>query len=229
MPKYLRRELNADFPMAVDAVQRETGRHLEAARLFLAIARGAKTAPSDPAEHYVATDILSRDIRAFSATLFKDRMPNEQQDLIASLIEEADFTASLAETLHQVARRVKREKFSAQAWEVVTDALTRLEVKLGDVLPNLAGPTAQVPVDFATLEQLRERTLRLGSEVASSQRGTILALLGSIERAELLIRRIDAERSSVNRAEVIARAQTIKTETDYRPDMGGSLSPQPAK
>jgi phosphate:Na+ symporter len=227
-PKFLRREVSGDFPMAVDAVQRETGRHLEAAALFLAIARGAKTAPSEPGEHHVATDILSRDIRAFSATLFKDNMPYEQQDLIASLIEEADFTASLAETLHQVARRVKREKFSLEAQVVVADALKRLEVKLRDILPGLAVLSPGEP-EFASVEQLREMTLRLAPEVTSGQRGAILALLGSIERAELLIRRIDAEHKSVNRADIIARAQVAKAKTEYRPDMGGNLSPQPAE
>ncbi len=34
------------------------------ALLFLDIARSAKAAPSDPGEHYLATDILSRDIRS---------------------------------------------------------------------------------------------------------------------------------------------------------------------
>ncbi|MGE0240574.1 MAG: Na/Pi cotransporter family protein [Parvibaculaceae bacterium] len=227
-PRFLRRELSGDFPMAVDAVQRETRRHLEAAALFLAIARRVRTAPSEPGEHHVATDILSRDIRAFSSTLFRTGMPYEQQDLIASLIEEADFTASLAETLHQVARRVKREKFGPEAEAVIADALQRLDVKLRDILPGSAAPSPQSP-EFSTVEQLREKTLRLGPEVTNGQRGAILALLGSIERAELLIRRIDAEHKSVNRAEIIARARQAKTKTDYRPDMGGNLSPQPAE
>ena len=74
-----------------------------------------------------------------------------------------------------------------------------------------------------------QKTLLLGAKVTSSQRGAILALLGSIERAELLIRRIDSERKSVNRADVIARAEAAKAKPDHRPDMGGSLSPQPAE
>jgi phosphate:Na+ symporter len=232
VPKYLKRELSSDFTNAVNAVQQEIMRHLNAGALFLGISRGAKTAPSDPGEHYVATDILSRDIRSFSSGLFKDSMPYEQQDLVGSLIEEADFSASLAESLHQVARRVKREKFSAPAQEVVTAALTRLEVKLRDILPDYGVPNAQVPaghVKFATVEDLRKKTLLLGQGVSSGERGAILALLGSIERAELLIQRIDSERKSVNRAEVIAHAQAAKAKTDYRPDMGGGLSPQPAE
>ena len=180
----------------------------------------------------MATDILSRDIRSYSATLFTESMPYEQQDLIASLIEEADFTASLAETLHQVARRVSREKFGPQALEVVNDALTRLEVKLRDILPDMGVPAPQVPaghVKFAPVEQLRTENAAFGRKVTSSQRGAILALLGSIERAELLIRRIDFERKSVNRADVIARAETAKAKPDHGPEMGGSLSPQPAE
>ena len=73
VPKYLDRELVGDLKVSsVPAVQQETQRHLKAGALFLDIARGVKTAPSDPGEHYAATDILSRDIRAFSASLFKD-------------------------------------------------------------------------------------------------------------------------------------------------------------
>jgi phosphate:Na+ symporter len=227
VPKYLKRELSSDFTNAVDAVQQETQRHLNAGSLFLGIARDLKTAPSVPGEHYVATDILSRDIRAFSASLFKATMPYEQQDLVASLIEEADFSASLAETLHQVARRVKREKFSVDAGSVVADALTRIEAQLREIQPNSPPPAG--PVNFDPIVTLREKTLRLPQSVTSGERGAILALLGSIERAELLMRRIEAERKSVNRADVTVRAQSVQGKTDYRPDMGGSLSPQPAE
>ena len=55
-------------------------------------------------------------------------MPYEQQDLVASLIEEADFSASLAETLHQVARRVKREKFTAPAQETCRCRLSEARI-----------------------------------------------------------------------------------------------------
>jgi phosphate:Na+ symporter len=226
-PKYLKRELIGDFTKAVTAIQQESLRHLDAASLFLATARGVKTAPNDPGEHSVATDILSRDIRAFSASLFKATMPYEQQDLVASLIEEADFSASLAETLHQVARRVKREKFSVDAGSVVADALTRIEAQLREIQPNSPPPAG--PVNFDPIVTLREKTLRLPQSVTSGERGAILALLGSIERAELLMRRIEAERKSVNRADVTVRAQSVQGKTDYRPDMGGSLSPQPAE
>ena len=93
-PKFLDRKLASDFAKAIPAVQQETARHLQAGAMFLDIARSSKKAPSDPGEHYLATDILSRDIRAYTASLMKEDLPYEQLDLIASLIEEADFTAA---------------------------------------------------------------------------------------------------------------------------------------
>ena len=57
------------------AVQQELGRYLEAAALFLAIARGVPSTPDDPQEHYVATDILSREIRAYTAGMFEPACP----------------------------------------------------------------------------------------------------------------------------------------------------------
>jgi phosphate:Na+ symporter len=229
IPKYLDRKLAGDLVSSVPAAQQETNRHLTAGSLFLDIARGVKTAPSDPGEHYTATDILSRDIRAFSASLFKDDMPYEQQDLVASLIEEADFSASLAETLHQVARRVKREKFTPQAHEIVDAALAKLEYQLRDILPDGGFANPSMPAGHAKLEDvetLRARVLNFGPSVSSGERGAILALLGSIERAELLIRRIDSERKSVARAEVLARARAADRRPDPSPDLG--LSPMPA-
>ena len=61
-------------------------------------------------------------------------------------------------------------------------------------------------VNLPEVEELRARTLALGPNAGAAERGTILALLGSIERAEILIHRIDAERKSVNRQSVLARA-----------------------
>jgi phosphate:Na+ symporter len=46
---------------------------------------------------------------------------------------------------------------------------------------------------------LRERCLRLGAELPWVERGAILALLGSAERAFFLVERIDSERRSVSR------------------------------
>ncbi|WP_411036363.1 Na/Pi cotransporter family protein [Shinella sp. BYT-45] len=230
-PKFLSSEVANDFARAVPAIQQETARHLQAGAVFLDIARGDKKAPSDPGEHYLATDILSRDIRAYTANLMKEDLPYEQLDLIASLIEEADFTAALTEQMHQVARRVKREKFSSQAQAIVDLALDKLDASLGAIMPDHGIPDPRMPaghVSFPEVEELRARTLALGPNAGAGERGTILALLGSIERAELLIRRIDAERKSVNRQTVLARA-AARTEKRERPLDDGGLSPVPAE
>ncbi len=53
--RYLDPRLLKDLPKGVSAIQRETARYLEAAGLFLAIARGVPTAPADAEKHF-ATD-----------------------------------------------------------------------------------------------------------------------------------------------------------------------------
>ena len=167
-----------------------------------------RSAPKDPGEHFAAVDILNRDIRSYSASLFKQDMPYDQLDLVASLIEEADFTASLAEALHQVARRVKREKFGQQGQEVIDAALAKLEHSMRAIMPNGGFEAPMMPaghVQNPEVEELRMRTLNTGPGITSAERGAILAILGSVERAELLVRRIDAERKSVNRAGVLAK------------------------
>jgi phosphate:Na+ symporter len=226
-PKYLDRALVGDLGKAVPAVQQETLRHLQAGAMFLEIARGSKSAPSDPGEHYLATDILSRDIRNYSASLFKDDMPPEQLDLVASLIEEADFTASLAESLHQVARRVKREKFSEIGQGIVNDSLNELDRALQVILPDMGLKTPAFPAGhLVAVEDIRSRVLKHGPKLPAAERGAILALLGSVERAELLINRIDVERKSVDRTIVVAR--TAPKRDEPKADFGGGLNPVPA-
>lgn len=231
-PKFLDRKLARDFARAIPAVQQETARHLEAGAMFLDIARSKKSAPSDPGEHYLATDILSRDIRAYTANLMEEDLPMEQLDLVASLIEEADFTAALTESMHQVARRVRREKFSEPAFAIVNLALDKLDAALQEIMPDHGVVRPDMPaghVNFPEVEELRARTLALGPNAGAGERGTILALLGSVERAQILIHRIDAERKSVNRQSVLARASR-KTQSS-RPSEGfeGGLSPIPAE
>ncbi|MEP7456654.1 Na/Pi symporter [Phyllobacterium sp. SB3] len=229
-PKFLDRKAAGDFAKAIPAVQQETARHLQAGAMFLDIARSAKTAPSDPGEHYLATDILSRDIREYTASLMKEDLPYEQLDLVASLIEEADFTAALTESLHQVARRVKREEFSPAARAIVDVALDKLDASLQDIMPDYGVASPAMPaghVSIPDVEELRARTLALGPNAGAAERGTILALLGSIERAEILIRRIDDERKSVNRQSVLSRA-AHKTEKPLSLNDAG-LSPMPAE
>jgi phosphate:Na+ symporter len=226
VPRYLSQDATSDFGKAANTVRLETERHLGAATLFLATARGDKAAPADPGEHYTATDVLSRDIRGYAARLFKNDMPYERADLVASLIEEADFTASLAESLHQVARRVKREAWSQPAREIVDAALSEIELELRAILPNLPLPAPSLPaghVQRVDVEELRRRVLNHGPAISAAERGSILALLGSVERARLLIVRIDAERRSVDRERVIERAAGSPSPAD------GALRPQPAE
>src|SRR5690606_11331831 len=160
LPKFLDRQIADDFAKAVPAVQQETARHLQAGAVFLNIARGDNKAPSDPGEHYLATDILSRDIRTYTANLMKEDLPYEQLDLIASLIEEADFTAALTESMHQVARRVKRETFGNEAQAIVDLALDKLDASLRTIMPDHGVPDPQMPaghVSFPEVEELRAR------------------------------------------------------------------------
>ena len=84
-------------------------------------------------------------------------------------------------------------------------------------------------VKLAEVTELRSQVLRLGPKVSSGERGAILALLGSVERAELLIKRIYDERKSVNRAAVVARAAAAKDKPAKRRDFGGEISPVPAE
>ena len=83
-----------------------------------------KVRPGNTKEHSSAIDILSRDIRRYTAAMFKPDLPPAQADLLASLIEEEDFTASLGETLHQIARRVERQRFSEVGHQLVESIST---------------------------------------------------------------------------------------------------------
>jgi phosphate:Na+ symporter len=229
-PKFLDKALAADLAKAVPAIQQETQRHLTAGAIFLNIARGDKKAPADPGLHYAATDVLSRDIRNFTANLMAQDLPYEQLDLVASLIEEEDFTNALAESLHQVARRVKREKFGAEAQEIVSTALDKLEFSMRDILPDFGFKSPMMPAmhtSFPQVEELRAKALALGPNAGASERGAILALLGSVERSELLIRRIDAERKSVNRANILANIEISRSRGGSQPS--GGMAPAAAE
>ncbi|MBL6082277.1 Na/Pi cotransporter family protein [Belnapia sp. T18] len=201
-PKHLTSEARSDLGKAVGAVEREIERHVQAGALFLASARGVPTAPKDLDEHRMAIDILSRDIRAYAASLLTPDLPPARADLVASLVEEADFAASLGETLHQVARRIAREEFSPEARQVVDAVLDQIGDAMRVVLPAAAGQAAVPQGDTAWrngLTDLRTRCLGLAGAVRPGERGAILALLGSAERAGMMIARLDDERRSVPR------------------------------
>ena len=202
--------MTTGFPL----VQKELARYLEAASLFLRIARGEKDAPGATQDHQTAIDILSRDIRRYTAAMFTPEMQRADANLLASLIEEEDFTASLGESLFQVARRVERQTFSAAGRPLVDATLDQITRAMRTILTRPAGAGA-VPTYSASEAQefllsTRERCLSLGTELSWEERGAILELLGSAERAFFLIHRIDVERASVPRP-VVAEEDAERT------------------
>jgi phosphate:Na+ symporter len=202
-PRHLNPNYAKDPAQALPAIQRETARYLDAAVLFLDIARQHPNAPDDSVEHSEAIDVLSREIRTYTAGLFDPNMPHDRADLIASLIEEEDFSASLGETLYQIARRVERHPFSDPGRKLVNEMLDLLAQEMSIIVPGVAKGGAPALADhearMKALADLRERTIKMGSELPWEDRGAILALLGSAERAFNLIDRIHDERLSVPR------------------------------
>jgi phosphate:Na+ symporter len=210
VPRYLDRTLLDDFNRAVPAMRQEVARALGAGPVFLDIARDRKGAPRKPAALHEALDTLSREIRGYSAQLFKEDLSREQMDLVASMIEEADFAGSLSESLHQIARRVRREQFSAAGQAILDEGLGHLEQKLSALTANARPGTDVLTAEPAALgqaefEAMRWRVIDAG-DIPATEKGALLALLGSMERAESLIDRIHQERLSVDRAQVVVLA-----------------------
>lgn len=220
VPRFLAPNPQGDLARALPAVQQELNRYLAAATLFLASARGAPDAPKDPRDHYAATDILSREIRGYTAALFKPDMPYAEADLVASLIEEEDFSASLGETLYQIARRVEREKFTPPGSVLVAAILDQIDAALRVATGVDGHAAADASGRLPALAELRERCLRMGTELPATERGSILTLLGSAERAFLLIDRIDAERRSVAR---VVQARPSVTQRPNAPLAGAAV------
>jgi phosphate:Na+ symporter len=211
LPKYLDRKALDDFNRAVPAMRQEVARALQGSRLFLDTARGKQTVKKT-AEHSAAIDALNREIRVYSAQLFHGNRTREQMDLVASMIEEADFTGSLTESLHQIARRIQREPFSSASREVLDKGLDHLDKKLSVLegvpdLDGLAAAAGAALVDAPEFEAMRWTVID-AEDIPAAEKGALLALLGSMERAEALIDRIAQERASVDRdqASVLAQA-----------------------
>jgi phosphate:Na+ symporter len=205
VPKYLDRKALEDFNRAVPAMRQEVARALGAGQVFLDIARDKKGAPKKPAELHESLDALSREIRSYSAQLFKEDLSREQMDLVASMIEEADFTGSLSESLHQIARRVRREQFSPAGQTILGEGLGHLEQKLSaltaDAVPGTDALMGEPAVlGQAEFEAMRWRVIDAG-DIPATEKGALLALIGSMERAESLIDRIQQERYTVDRAQ----------------------------
>lgn len=208
VPKHLTPDRRGNIRRGVPALQKEIGRLLEAGAVFLESARGLPQAPKDPHTHYAALGILSRDIGAFAVTLLRPGQPYSQTDLVASLIEEADYVESLSDTLHQMAVRVKNEDLSPPARELVTGVLDQITEALNPLLHGGAqmNPAGWADTRISGLTDLRRRCLTLES-LTPADRAALVALLGNAERAFLLIDRIDTERRSVDR-NAIAEMET---------------------
>jgi phosphate:Na+ symporter len=205
VPRFLIAEQGRTLATGLPALYREMARHIEAANLFLAIARRQQGSPQPlpgaAKEHHASIDILSRDIRRYTAAMFTPDMRAHEADLLASLIEEADFTASLGEILYQVARRVERQPFCALGRQLVDATLDHISEGMSAILPTEHSEAHAV--DTAETQEflisMRQRCLTLGNELPWVERGAVLELLGSAERARFTINRIDAERRSVPR------------------------------
>lgn len=224
-PRFLTPAAQKDLHTGIDAVQKESVRYLEGATQFLAIARADENAPDDVVAHYGELDVLSREIRTYTAAMLSPNLPASQADLLASLVEEEDWTASLGESLYQIARRVERQPFGAVGKELVDATLAQITEAMHAIAPNgNKEPVSAVAAGrLPALQALRDRCLKLGTELPWAERGAILTLLGSAERAYYLIERIDAERKSVSR--VVPATQAAATRS--LEGSGGAL-PQPA-
>jgi phosphate:Na+ symporter len=218
-PHYLDESARKDFTAGVQAVQQESGRYLRGTAELMAIARGADNAPDDAQEHYDALDVLSREIRSYTAAMFKPDLPYEKADLLASLIEEEDWSASLGETLYQIARRVERENFSPTGRALVDAMLDEVAGAMRAITHDGSGMVvADAAQRLPKLEELREDCLK--AELPWAERGAILTLLGSAERAFYLIERIEAERRSVQRP-------ILTEEVPERSEAAGGMEPVP--
>jgi phosphate:Na+ symporter len=181
-------------------LQQEMARYVSAASLFLSIPQREELAPAEAKDHHAALDILSREIRRYTAAMFRPDTSPPEADLLASLIEEEDFTASLGETLFQVARRVERQPFSPRGREFVDATLEQIAQAMHTIDAG-NGSAARVNAEERQQFLLSTRQRCLGPDAALpwEERGRILELLGTAERAFFLIDRIDAERRSVPR------------------------------
>ncbi len=199
--KYLDQALLKDMARGVPAVQKEMARYLEGAALFFDIARERPEAP-ESGKHALALDGLSQDIRQYTAHMFDAQLPYDKANLIASLIEEEDWVARLGNTLHQMARRIERQPFTPRGRELVSATVDVVAEGFRAILPatqDMPDVSPKAEPRLKALAELRERCLRLGSELPWPERGAILTLLGSAESAFYEIERIDIERRSVSR------------------------------
>lgn len=216
LPRYLKPSLAEHVATGVPAVQKEMQRYREASRMFLRAARepGFRI---DERDHNLRLDALSREIRRFTASMFKPGMPSTQADLLASLIEEEDFTASLVETQHQLLRRMERVEFSEAGRAMALDLVMRMERDLDVILSDKPLTAAEMhsvrEAQHETTLQMRERVLTTQGGLSWEERGALLAMLGTLERSLLLAERIHFERLSVSRDRLVAESATAAEPT----------------
>lgn len=105
---------------------------------------------------------------------------------------------------------MKREEFGEASRTFIDEALNRLDQSLTPLLFSADTVEPRMPAGHSKiepLEKVRWRVLEKDRNVPAGEKGALLALLGSIERAEGMIRRIDEERTSVDRVGILDAAR----------------------
>jgi phosphate:Na+ symporter len=106
---------------------------------------------------------------------------------------------------------VERHPFSDPGRKLVNEMLDLLAQEMSIIVPGVAKGGAPALADHQArldaLADLRDRTIKMGSELPWEDRGAILALLGSAERAFYLIDRIHEERKSVPRVVTVTETK----------------------
>ena len=183
------RSARKDIATGVPAVQQESGRYLEGAAQFLAIARGnAEARPTTSQEHYAALDVLSREIRNYTAAMFEPEhavrpgRPGGEPDRGGGLDREPRRDAL---SRSRAASSASPSRRPAGSWS--TPRSTRSPMRCGRSRRPTAGHPARSSAEaeprLPAIATLRERCLKLGAELPWAERGAILTLLGSAERA----------------------------------------------
>jgi len=209
LPRHLAPGLADQLKTAMPAVQREMARYLEASRMMLAAAKGDNTKFKSVHDHQKALDSLSREMRRFTPMSF-GRAVAQADRLGGEPNRGGRFQPSLGETLYQIARRVERQSFTPAALQIMKDILDVIDRGIADhlgygVVP--AGPSVPLEINpIKIIGELRQRCL-LANELPGEDRGALLALLGSAERALYLAERIQSERRSVSREPKIVKTQ----------------------
>jgi phosphate:Na+ symporter len=201
LPRYLKPELANDIATGVPTVELELQRYRDASRMFLRATHDLDF-KIDEKDHNLRLDSLSREIRRFTASMLKPGTPAPQADLLGSLIEEADFTATLVEAQHQMLRRFGRMEFSAKGKALALAIIRRAEQDLDAMLADRMTPAemhATREAQHRDVLQMRQQALSPQSQLTWQERGSLLEMLGTLERAFSVAERIHVERASVSR------------------------------